>query len=168
MAKRRIAAVVEAGSFPKEARDLKDGKPVKTSSKIIKLKPFMNEDGVMRVGGRVSMAPISADANNPMILPKDHHPAIILIRNLHEVNGHCGVEQVVSLLREQFWVVKARGAIKRVLRSCVHCRKQMAARMNQFMGDLPGVRLTPYKPPFTYCDLLNSRAVHLEVAVSGN
>ena len=75
------------------------------------------------------MAPISADANNPMILPKDHHAATILIRNLHEVNGHCGVEQVVSLLREQFWVGKARGAIKRVLRSCVHCRKQMAARM---------------------------------------
>jgi len=149
-AKRRIAAVVEARSSPKEARDLKDRKPVKTSRKIIKLKPFMNEDGVMRVGGRVSMAPISADADNPMILPKDHHVATILIRNLREVNGHCGVEQVLSLLREQFWVVKARGAIKRILRSCVHCRKQMATRMNQLMGDLPRVRLTPYEPPFTY------------------
>ena len=48
-AKRRIAAVVQAISFPKEARDLKDGKSVKTSSKIIKLKPFMNEHDVMRV-----------------------------------------------------------------------------------------------------------------------
>ena len=81
------------------------------------------------------MVPISADAKNTMILPKDHHVATILIRYLHEVNGHCGVEQALSLLREQFWVVKARGAIKRVLRSCVHCRKQMAARMNQLMGD---------------------------------
>ena len=103
----------------------------------------MNEDDVTRVGGRVSMAPISADAKNPMILPKNHHVATILIRFLHEVNRHCGVEQVLSLLREQFWVVKARGAIKRVLRSCVHCRKQMTARMNQVMGDLPRVGLTP-------------------------
>ena len=103
----------------------------------------MNEDDVTRVGGRVSMAPISADAKNPMILPKNHHVATILIRYLHEVNRHCGVEQVLSLLREQFWVVKARGAIKRVLRSCVHCRKQMTARMNQVMGDLPRVGLTP-------------------------
>ena len=31
----------------------------------------MNENDVMRVGGRVSMAPISDDAKNPMILPKD-------------------------------------------------------------------------------------------------
>ena len=124
--------------------------------------------------------------------PKDHHVATILIRYLHEVNGHCGVEQVLSLLREQFWVVKARGAIKRVLRSCVRCRKQMAARMNQLMGDLPIVRLTPYEPPFTCCGVdyfgpfyvkrgrgrviekrwgaifvcLNSRAIHLDVAKS--
>ena len=35
-AKRRIAAVVQARSFPKRARDLKDGKSVKTSIKIIK------------------------------------------------------------------------------------------------------------------------------------
>ena len=35
-AKRGIAAVVQARSFPKGARDLKDGKSVKTSSKIIK------------------------------------------------------------------------------------------------------------------------------------
>ena len=68
---------------------------------------FMNEDDVTRLGGRVSMAPISADAKNPMILPKNHHVATILIRYLYEVNGHCGVEQVLSLLREQFWVVKA-------------------------------------------------------------
>ena len=115
---------MQAKSFPKEARDIKDRKSVETSSKIIKLKPFMNEDDAMRVGGRVSMAPISADAKNPMILPKNHEVATILIRYLHEVNGHCGVEQVLSLLREQFSVVKPRGAIKRVLRSCVHCRKQ--------------------------------------------
>ena len=111
----------------------------------------MNEDDVTRLGGRVSMAPISADSKNPMILPKNHHVATILIRYLYEVNGHCGVEQVLSLLREQFWVVKARGAIKRVLRSCVHFRKQMAARMNEVVGDLPRVGLTPYEPPFTYC-----------------
>ena len=61
------------------------------------------------------------------------------------------MEQVLSLLREKIWVVKARGAMKRVLRTCVHCRKQMAARMNQLMGDLPRVRLIPYEPPFTYC-----------------
>ena len=75
---------------------------------------------------------------------------------------------------------------------CVPCKKQMGPRMNQQMGDLPKVRLTPYKPPFTYSGVdyfgpfyvkrgrgrvtekrwgvifvcMNSRAVHLELAKS--
>ena len=115
------------------------------------LKPIMKEDGVMRVGGRISLAPVTADARNPMILPNDHHVMTILIRNIHEVNGHCGVEQVLTISREQFWIVKARATITKILRTCVHCQRQMALKMSQLMGEFPKVRLTPYEPPFTYC-----------------
>ena len=97
------------------------------------------------------MAPVPADARNPMILPNDHHIMTILIRNIHEVNGHCGVEQVLTISREQFWIVKARATIKKILCPCVHCQRQMALKMSQLMGELPKVRLTPYEPPFTYC-----------------
>ena len=142
-AKRRIVAVIQKINFPEEVTSLNKGKQVKASSKIIKLKPILKGDGIIRVGGRISKAPISADAINPMILPKNHHISTILIRNLHETNGHCGVEQVLSLLREQFWIVKARSAIKKILKTCVHCRKQMGPKVNQQMGDLPKVRLTP-------------------------
>ena len=69
---------------------LNEGKPLKTSSKIIKLKPIIKGNEVMRVGGRIAKAPISADAINPMILPKKHHVRTILILYLHETNGHCG------------------------------------------------------------------------------
>ena len=191
-AKRRIVAVIQKISFPDEVTSLNKGKQVKASSRIIKLKPILKGDGIIRVGGRISKAPISADAINPMILPKNHHISTILIRNLHETNGHCGVEQVLSLLREQFWIVKARSAIKKILRTCVHCRKQMGPKVNQQMGDLPKVRLTPYEPPFSYSGVdyfgpfyvkrgrgrvmekrwgvifvcMNSRAVHLELAKS--
>ena len=150
-AKRKIVTVVQKSYFPSEVRSLREGKPMKASSEIIKLRPVMKEDKVMRVGGRISMAPISTDAMNPMILPKGHHICTILVRHIHEVNGHCGVEQVLSLVREQFWIVKARVTIKKILRRCIHCKKQMAPKMNQQMGELPKVRLTPYEPPFTYC-----------------
>ena len=106
--KTRIVTVAQMSYFPGEVRSLREGKPVKASSKIIKLKPVMKEDKVMRVGGRISMPPISTDAMNPMILPKGHHIYTILVRHFHEVNGHCGLEQVLSLVREQFWIVKAR------------------------------------------------------------
>ena len=81
---------------------------MKVSSRVIKLKAIMEEDGVMLEGKRISMAPITTDAMNPMIIPKDHHITTILIRNIHEVYGHCGVEQALSITKEQFWAVKAK------------------------------------------------------------
>ena len=165
---------------------------MKASSNIVKLKPVIMNDGVLRVGGRISRAPISPDAMNPMILPKNHHVTTILLRYVHEINGHCGVEQVLSLLREQFWVIKGRAAVKEVIGRCISCKKRMAPRMTQEMAELPKIRLTPYEPPFTYSGVdyfgpfyvkrgrgkvaekrwgaifvcMNSRAVHLEVAKS--
>jgi len=103
-AKRKIVTVVQKSclALSSEVRSLREGKLVKASSEIIKLKPVMKEDKVMRVGRRISMAPISTDAMNPMILPKGHHICTILVRHIHEVNGNCGIEQVLSLVREQF------------------------------------------------------------------
>ena len=43
---------------------------VKASSNIVKLKPVILDDGVLRVGGRISRAPITPNAVNPMIQPK--------------------------------------------------------------------------------------------------
>ena len=191
-AKRRIAVLVQKRSFPGEMESLEKGNEVKSSSSILRLKPISKDDGVMRVGGRISMAPISTEARNPIILPKNDHITTILIRHVHESNGHCGVEQVLAILREQFWVVKARVAIKLVLRRCIHCRKQHGSKSTQEMGDLPKVRMIPYEQPFTYTGLdyfgpyyikrgrgrvlekrwgaifvcMNSRAVHLELAKS--
>ena len=121
-AKKRIVAVVQRRSFPAEMMSLEKGMHVQSSSPLIRLK-LMIKDGVMRVGGRLLLAPISDDAKNPMLLPKDHHISTILIRHIHESNGHCGIEQVLCHSREQFWIVKTRIAIKKVLTHCIHCRK---------------------------------------------
>ena len=151
VSKRKIAMLAQRSNFLVEMKNLREEKPIKSSSRLIKLKLIMKEDRVMRVGQRISMTPTTADAKNPMILPKDHHITAILIRNVHEVIRHCGVEQVLSVTRKQFWIVNARATIKKILRRCVHCQRQMAPKVCQQMGQLPKVRLTPYEPPFTYC-----------------
>ena len=105
-AKKRFVAVAQKSNFSYDVRNLKEGKQMKASSKVIKLKPIMKDGEVMRVGGRISKAPISADAMNPMILPKRHHISTILIQNIHETNGHRSIEQVLSRLREQFLIAE--------------------------------------------------------------
>ena len=85
-----------------------------------------------------------------MILPRKHHVTVILIRFLHEKNGHCGHEQVLALSRENCWILKGRAGIKDVLNGCIKCKKRTAAKQVQEMAELPKARLTLYEPAFTY------------------
>ena len=94
--------------------------------------------------------PISLHAMNPMILLKNHQVITILIHYVNKKTGHCGVEQVLSLLQEQFWVVRGRAGVREITGGCISYRKQMSPKMTQEMAELPKIRLTPYEPPFTY------------------
>lgn len=47
-----------------------------------------------------------------------------------------------STLRQQYWVIKGYRRIKTVLHECVICSRYSRKKMQQFMGDLPKVRVT--------------------------
>jgi len=85
-----------------------------------------------------------------MILPKAHHVIDLIIRHEHEANAHVGKEHVLSLLRQKYWPINGRSAVKRVLSSCVTCGRIAARRGEQQMADLPSDRITAEKPPFTF------------------
>jgi hypothetical protein len=147
-------------------------------------------DGVLRVGGRLAKAPISFDSKHPIILPGGHHVSEMVIRHFHQQAAHAGQEHVLGKLREQFWIMKARITVKKILHSCIGCRKRHARLMTQVMAKLPDYRLVVYDPPFTRTGVdyfgplytkrgqstvkrwgvlftcLNVRAVHLEIAES--
>ncbi|KAL9977579.1 hypothetical protein ACROYT_G014998 [Oculina patagonica] len=194
-AKLTVVALVQRQTFEREIREL-NGKGsgtqrVSPSSTIVKLKPMLNcQDGVLRVSGRISEAPITYDAKHQMILPQRHHVTTLLIRHYHELLGHCGPEHLLARLREEFWIIKGRSEIKRVIGDCFGCKRRYAQQMTQEMAELPKVRLTPYQPPFTSTGVdyfgplhakrgrgtvkrygcifvcMTSRAVHLELAQS--
>ena len=55
-AERAIIRLVQKDAFPKEMKNLTDRQPVKRSSNILKLTPFLSEDDeLIRVGGRTQM-----------------------------------------------------------------------------------------------------------------
>ena len=102
-----------------------------------------------------------------------------------------GQESILSSLRETFWIVKGRSAVRCVIRRCMNCQRQRkGCPGEQFMASLPEDRLIPDKPPFTYVGIayfgplevkqgrsrvkrygcpftcLTTRAVHIEIAQS--
>jgi len=102
------------------------------------------------VDGRLENAPLQLDAKHPKILPASHHVVGLIISFYHHASGHSGTEHVLSMIRERFWIVKARAAVRKSLNSCFNCRKRQAPVGEQKMANLPQDRITPDKPPFTY------------------
>ena len=143
-----LTILAKASSTPPSGEQ-SSKRQVKKSSKIVKLDPRMI-DGLLCVGGRLANGPFQQNAKHPVILPKSHHIVPLIIHQYHHVSGHSGVEHVLSLIREKFWIVSARTAVRRCLNACVPCKRRQAPVGEQKMADLPLDRITPDKPPFTY------------------
>lgn len=125
------------------------GSPIRpdVADRIKRLNP-RNIDGIWHLGGRVQGS--GATAVHPMLLPS-HHPVVdLIIRYYHEINGHVGAVQVLSLLREQFWILKGMARIKTLLTKCPKCRLLYSKTLGQIMAPLPLERTSPGGYPFRY------------------
>lgn len=147
-AERVIMLYLQRKYFVEEVHALQMDKAIPRRSRIYSLDPII-ENGLLRVGGRLQMAPLSPYARHPVILPRDHVGGLIL-RYLHEQkSGHSGKEHVLSLVRERYWIPKARPMVNKVLRECVTCKRLKGRTCSQRMANLPNDRVNPGNPPFT-------------------
>lgn len=108
-------------------------------------------DDLICVGGRLSNSDISDEAKHQIIIPKDHHVTTLIIRKIHEENGHVGVNHVLTLVRERFWPIQGRSTVKRVICGCRTCRRWKSRSCSQKMADLPVSRVTFSPRPFDDC-----------------
>ena len=84
---------------------LTQNQPLSKKSKLLSLTPFLDERGIMRIGGRLSKADIQSSAKHQLIFPDKHHIVQLLIRQYHE-KSHFGREYVLSAIRQRFWVIQ--------------------------------------------------------------
>ena len=115
-----------------------ENKETVINGRLAHLKPFEDE-GILRVGGRLNHSDLPYDAKHPMILPAKHPVLGLIVRHYHQLNGHVGSYQVLAEARWHFWIVNAVSTIKRVLSKCHVCRRQSAKLGEQITAPLPVV-----------------------------
>lgn len=64
----------------------------------MKLSPFLDQDGPLRVGGRTSSSDMSFDDKHPVIIPKTH-TATLLVKHYHDQVAHQGRHFTEGALR---------------------------------------------------------------------
>lgn len=119
------------------------------SSHLRDLSPFVNEQGVLCVGGRMKHADMLSDNKHPFIVPYNHPIAKMIVVEYHNI-AHLGTEWTLSQVRRRFWITKVRSVIKGVKRDCIVCKKLFAPAEFQRMADLPPERLSVGQPPFSF------------------
>ena len=148
-AERAIVRCEQRKAYSDEINHLKKGKCVPKNSSLYKLEPYLDENEVIRIGGRLKHASPNI-AKNQILLPPNCQTANNIIREIHVVETkHSGAEYVLSVLREKFWLPKARNRIRLLLHKCVVCKMLYATPANQRMADLPPDRLAAYTRPFS-------------------
>ena len=133
---------VQEQEYFAERQSLRESSSVSRHSTIFKLSPFVDQDGLLRVQGRLQLAGLSEAEKHPIIVPKGHI-SLLLARHVHVSQKHGGVNQMLVALRSQFWVVGARNTCKKVKRQCMSCQRQDAGPGGQCQAPLPVLRVTP-------------------------
>ena len=86
-------------SYPYELRDLQAGRPVRKSSKLLSLHPFVDKDGLIRVGGRLQAAVLDYDQKHQVILPSKCRLSEFISQHEHTRLLHGGPQLMHSTVR---------------------------------------------------------------------
>lgn len=122
---------------------------VPKSSTLRKLNPIL-KNNLICVRGRFKHAGLNNTETNPVILPKNSHISLLLVRHYHEQVKHQGRHFTEGALRAAgYWIIGGKRLISSVLHKCVICRQLRRKTEVQLMANLPPERLQ-VSPPFTY------------------
>ena len=84
---------------------------------------YMSDNQVIRSAGRLKNSSLSLSTRNPILLPPKSDLTQLIVNNYHYVHHHSSVSNVLVMMRELFWLPKARQTIKSILNKCVLCRR---------------------------------------------
>ena len=150
-AKLSILKVVQAHHYSQELKALESESPLPKNSPIRKLSPFIGDDGLLRVKGRLQFAALPAETRHPILIPKGHL-ATLLVRHTHLTMHHAGVNSMLVYLRNCYWIISARRICKAEKGKCLNCQRFDAKTCGQQMAPLPEERVNE-APPFSVTGL---------------
>lgn len=120
------------------------------NSSILSLNPVLDDDGILRVGGRLKNASADVVCALPILIPGKHYIATLLIVKCHQSVRHQGRYFTEGKVRSSgYWITGCRRLVVSILHKCVICRRMRRQCESQKMSDLPEYLLIPCQPPFT-------------------
>lgn len=119
---------------------LKANKSLHKKNRLISLSPFINDENLIRVGGRLKNSNYTYDVKHPILLCSKHHITKIIFEKEHKTLFHAGPQLLLAKIRLTYWPLAGRNLAKQVVRNCVRCTRFKAQPVQVIMGNLPNDR----------------------------
>lgn len=142
-----IVKIVQQQCFHSERMKLARNATVSRKSKIRSLNPFLDSNGIIRVGGRLKNSQFEYSKKYPIVIPNGHHFTKLIFRHEHLNLFHAGPQHLLASVRERFWPIFGKNIAKKTVHNCVKCFRAKPSSVSPIMGNLPAAR-TQESPPF--------------------
>ncbi|KAI7789362.1 hypothetical protein IRJ41_022847, partial [Triplophysa rosa] len=137
-AEKVIIKAIQQETYVQEYKNLETGDKISKKSILKGLDPFIDADGLLSVGGRLTEAQIGLEVKKTRIIPGKHHVATLLVKHHHQKG---------AVRAAGYWIVGGKRRVCSVIHECVTCRRLRKEPHTQKMADLPADRVST-DPPF--------------------
>lgn len=145
VAENYLIGQLQREEFSTELATLRTRGDISRKSKIFNLSPYLDNQGIMRVGGRLENSQLPYSSKHPVLLPSKGKFSEMIVRYYHEKYFHLGPQHLLFQVRQKYWPIHGRNLCKKIVHNCVACFKANPKQYSQKMGNLPKHRITPDK-----------------------
>ena len=106
--------------------------------KLCGLDAFKDDPGLIKLKSRISNREDHESFRFPIVLPVKHSVVNRLIFREHVKSCHIGMQGLMGILRENYWILGGRRAIKSAISRCVDCKRSNA---KPFIASSPSLQV---------------------------
>ena len=115
-AEMEIIESVERRYLGKEIVLLSKQKKLESNNKLFKLDPYVDAQGVLRVGGRIRKSLIQQEIQHTVLLSKDCRITNLIVSWCHDQVAHAGRGVTINQVRMSgFWVIGLNIVVKSMI-----------------------------------------------------
>ena len=124
--------------FSKEVNDLKKKGQIARKSTIASLRPFLESNGLLRIGGRIEECPyLPYSGKYPIILGKRIALSRALATDYHQLCLHGGPQLVLSAIARKDFIICGKRVKRSVVARCSKYLRYSGQCLSQQMASLP-------------------------------
>ncbi|GFY12677.1 integrase catalytic domain-containing protein [Trichonephila clavipes] len=155
-AEQLLLKLVQKEELKVDMNGIQNSAMVPSNSRVKTLNPFIDSEGILRVGGRLRNSDINYNQKFPILLPSKHKLTYLIVEYFHKKFLHSGPQSLLYQIRQIFWILNGRNICRKVVHNCVICCKANPTCTDQIMSDLPKDRVIKNYP-------FNVSVVHLDI-----